>query len=211
MTPTRSLSSLVRLHLRRMVCYPLHQCLGSDRRGGHQTGRVHAILSGPRNWRSWVRVPPGLPFRKAIYFRSKMETKICPTCGPKSIENFNWRNKSKGLRCNECRDCHKAYNKRHYAANKGYYVKKAQRYQDDVHSQSRAYLETHPCIDCGENDPIVLDYDHRPNTTKKNNISSMIQKGNSWELVQKEISKCDVRCANCHRKITAKRGKWKFQ
>jgi hypothetical protein len=136
--------------------------------------------------------------------------KICPKCGPKPISEFNWKNKKKGTRCNECRECHKLYNKKHYAANKSYYIEKAQKHQDDVHVRSLSYLKSHPCVDCGEPDPIVLDYDHRPGTSKKGNVSSLIQKGNSWDIIEAEIKKCDVRCANCHRRVTAKRGKWKF-
>jgi hypothetical protein len=33
----------------------------------------------------------------------------------------------------------------------------------------------------------------------------MIGKGYAWETILNEISKCDVRCATCHRKRHAKR------
>jgi hypothetical protein len=33
----------------------------------------------------------------------------------------------------------------------------------------------------------------------------MLGKGHAWETILKEINKCDVRCANCHRKRHAKR------
>ena len=29
-----------------------------------------------------------------------------------------------------------------------------------------------------------------------------------WRTVLAEIEKCDVRCANCHRRITVERGGW---
>jgi hypothetical protein len=32
----------------------------------------------------------------------------------------------------------------------------------------------------------------------------MISVGYSWEKIEAEISKCEVRCANCHRKRHAK-------
>ena len=53
------------------------------------------------------------------------------------------------------------------------------------------------CLDCGENNHIVLDFDHLKD--KKYNISRMIHDGFSWAAIKKEISKCEVVCANCHR------------
>jgi len=146
--------------------------------------------------------------RSSLY--TNVETKICSKCGPQPISQFSWKNKAKGIRCGECKVCHRQYNRQHYAARKQYYVDKAQRYQDVVYSKSIAYLKEHPCVDCGESDPIVLDYDHRPDSNKTDNISTMIQRGNSWKVILEEISKCDVRCANCHRRITAKRGNWRI-
>ena len=63
------------------------------------------------------------------------------------------------------------------------------------------YLKEHPCVDCGETDPIVLEFDHIRDKHKE--ISRLISDGVSFEMIQKEIEKCEVRCANCHRKRTA--------
>ena len=68
------------------------------------------------------------------------------------------------------------------------------------------YLMTHPCIDCGEDDPIVLEFDHKGN--KSINVSDMISRSYSIEKIKLEIQKCDVRCANCHRRKTAKDFNW---
>lgn len=53
------------------------------------------------------------------------------------------------------------------------------------------------CVDCGVNNHIVLDFDHLHD--KKYNISRMIHDGFSWKAIKKEIEKCEVVCANCHR------------
>jgi hypothetical protein len=53
------------------------------------------------------------------------------------------------------------------------------------------------CADCGNKNPIVLDFDHLKD--KKYNISRMIHDGFSWKAILKEIEKCEVVCANCHR------------
>ena len=66
-----------------------------------------------------------------------------------------------------------------------------------------AFLREHPCVDCGEDDPVVLEFDHLRD--KKFSISAGIQ-GRRWQDVLDEIAKCEVVCANCHRRRTAKRG-----
>ena len=57
--------------------------------------------------------------------------------------------------------------------------------------------EASGCQDCGERNHIVLDFDHIKD--KKYNVSRMIHDGFSWAAIKKEIEKCEVVCANCHR------------
>ncbi len=59
------------------------------------------------------------------------------------------------------------------------------------------------CVDCGEKNHIVLDFDHIRD--KKYNVSRMIHDGFSWKAIMKEIQKCEVVCANCHRIRTHQR------
>ncbi len=56
------------------------------------------------------------------------------------------------------------------------------------------------CQNCGENHPAVLDFHHRDEDFKVMNISKMVQKAFSLKRIMVEIDKCDVLCANCHRK-----------
>ena len=70
------------------------------------------------------------------------------------------------------------------------------------------YLEGKGCLDCGEDNPIVLDFDHREGETKIDSVANMIRLGFSWEKILIEIQKCDIRCANCHRIKTAKEEGW---
>jgi hypothetical protein len=64
---------------------------------------------------------------------------------------------------------------------------------DGVKSQS--------CTDCGEvYPPYVMDFDHRDPTTKKYEISQIVNKSSApWARILREIKKCDVVCVNCHR------------
>lgn len=65
------------------------------------------------------------------------------------------------------------------------------------------YLRMHPCVDCGEEDPIVLEFDHLGD--KSFDISKGLRYRN-WTSVLAEIKKCQVVCANCHRRRTTRRG-----
>jgi nicotinamide mononucleotide adenylyltransferase len=60
------------------------------------------------------------------------------------------------------------------------------------------------CIDCGETNPLVLDFDHVYGE-KFMNISDMSRSSYSREAIMEEMDKCEVRCSNCHRIATAKR------
>src|SRR3546814_12943116 len=64
------------------------------------------------------------------------------------------------------------------------------------------HLRAHPCADCGETDPVVLEFDHLRD--KVGNVSAMVHSNELWRLVD-EIEKCEVVCANCHRRRTARR------
>lgn len=70
------------------------------------------------------------------------------------------------------------------------------------------YLSEHPCVDCGEGDPVVLHFDHRDAAEKVVNVADALSRGWSWLRMQTEIEKCDVRCANCHQRRTAKQFGW---
>lgn len=65
------------------------------------------------------------------------------------------------------------------------------------------YYESHPCVDCGEPDPVV-----HVRGQKMFNVSEAAHKGFGIERIEAEIAKCDVRCCNCHRRKTAQRGNW---
>lgn len=70
------------------------------------------------------------------------------------------------------------------------------------------YLQNKSCIDCGISDPILLEFDHIDPSTKDIEVCKMMQLGYSVERIQKEIDKCEIRCANCHRLRTAKQFNW---
>jgi hypothetical protein len=56
------------------------------------------------------------------------------------------------------------------------------------------------CIRCLEDDPVCLDFHHREPSKKDTTISVAIRTF-SLKRIGAEMSKCDVLCSNCHRKL----------
>lgn len=142
-----------------------------------------------------------------------MEQKICNKCdGEFLIGDFPIKNKKSGSRYSWCHECHKAYRREYYQKNKAKIVE-----QDNLTSSERKrrnrqyvwdYYKANPCIDCGNGNPIVLQFDHKDDVEKVLNISQMTSGKWSIENIIKEIAKCDVRCANCHHIRTAEQQDW---
>lgn len=133
--------------------------------------------------------------------------KKCIKCKiEKEIIEFSFKIKKLDLRQNKCRECFKEYRKVYYNKNKEKAIEYSKESNKIITKRNREfiykYLLQNPCIDCKEKSPILLEFDHR--SDKKYNISDMITKGYSLISLQKEIDKCDVRCANCHRIKTAR-------
>jgi hypothetical protein len=63
-------------------------------------------------------------------------------------------------------------------------------------------------VDCGESDPVVLEFDHLDGEVKAGNICTMVNRPCLWEAIVAEIEKCEVRCSNCHRRRTARQMGW---
>ena len=68
------------------------------------------------------------------------------------------------------------------------------------------FLAEHPCVDCGERDLAVLDFDHVGE--KLELVSALVARAARWPRIEAEIAQCEVRCANCHRRVTARRAGW---
>jgi hypothetical protein len=109
-----------------------------------------------------------------------------------------------------CKSCKKDDNARYYKATKDIYnpERAARRRQakDEARKNVYNYLRSHPCVDCGETDIVVLDFDHQRD--KRLNIANMIERGYSWSSILAEIEKCEVVCANDHRRRTARTFGW---
>jgi len=63
-----------------------------------------------------------------------------------------------------------------------------------------AQKEGHSCVRCGESDPACLDFHHRDPKQKLLTLAAVGTRGWAIAKMQAEIEKCDLICANCHRK-----------
>lgn len=139
---------------------------------------------------------------------SSESLKVCVLCKlSKDLAEFNKRKRSIDGRQNVCRECNKLRSKKYYHDNRDIH-KDIVYDRKIIHVQNSKefvfkYLQTHFCVDCGEKDLVVLDFDH-VRGKKHRSISQMVHRGNSIDKIKEEIEKCEVRCANCHRRKTAK-------
>jgi hypothetical protein len=133
--------------------------------------------------------------------------KRCCTCHEdKDLSEYN-KNKTRKDGLNTiCRECSKARSKQYYRENRQHHKKETMA-RKNIHTLRNRqfrwdYVSTHPCVDCGESDPVVLEFDHLGD--KKKCISYMVGMGYSLKSIKEEVAKCEVRCANCHKRKTAR-------
>lgn len=102
--------------------------------------------------------------------------------------------------------------RKHYEANKAKVKERAVLFKRAARIRNYRYLkeflQKNPCVDCGESDIVVLEFDH-VRGEKSGNVSDMANRALSITKIQKEIEKCEIRCANCHRRKTRMRDDWK--
>ncbi len=129
-------------------------------------------------------------------------TKICCTCKQSLPEDsFSWRDKKNGKRSRECRACHAVTRKANYEKNKQRDFDYVYERRKKLNAWLKSYKSSLVCERCGENHPATIDFHHKNPAEKDINLSIVVKaKGWSPERIMNEIKKCEVLCANCHRK-----------
>lgn len=144
-----------------------------------------------------------------VCYTSHME-KMCGRCKElKDASEFH-KNKARpsGL-ADTCKKCKKQVDATHYVVSGGLTSNRSQSNRarrDRNRLIVRDHLNSNPCVDCGESDLVVLQFDHT-DQDKAKDVSAFISGYSVTRLLQ-EIAKCDVVCANCHTRRTASRGGW---
>jgi len=135
-------------------------------------------------------------------------TLICPECLNKSVRKYRshppkfcsarcrhkyWRKNNR----DKLNEAVRKYRARRYAAEGNW------REEGDKAKALKTWmieLKSKVCIDCGGKFPTCcMDFDHCRGAKKKYNVGTMFAHHYSRELIQMELDKCDLVCANCHR------------
>lgn len=132
--------------------------------------------------------------------------RTCSKCNTeKDLSCFSKRaSATDGLK-SHCKDCDRLYNQN---------CDKEARNERKLFTQKKRrelrrlkvleFLKGKSCEHCPETDPVVMEFDHLDETTKEFCVSEMVTQCYSWEKIKTEIDKCQILCANCHRRKTAK-------
>ena len=136
--------------------------------------------------------------------------KTCSRCkAEKPLDEFNKNRRNPDGLQGQCRVCSRAAQAKNY--------RESEKTRASIRANNRKnvaensiylynYLLEHPCVQCGEGDPVVLEFDHLDRATKVNNVSQLVRFGRKMMLA--EIEKCEVLCCNCHRRRTARQMGW---
>jgi transposase-like protein len=160
---------------------------------------------GPGAARGVPERPPGaLPVRRLLVWRSG-RLRRCSRCRYElPVECFN--RLADGLQW-WCRSCFATYFRArgdlHRDQSKA--AKKARVRRLRVHVLD--YLRDHPCVDCGKDDPVVLEFDHVADKTAA--VAALVSAGAPRSAIDAEMACCEVVCANCHKRRTARRARWR--
>jgi hypothetical protein len=99
---------------------------------------------------------------------------------------------------------HREYCKDHYRRNKKRYVAKSMKRHQMLKAELNAIKEKTPCKDCKRRYPAcVMEYDHVKGKKKFDISYGYYNYGK--KTVEKELKKCELVCANCHRIRTQNR------
>mgnify|MGYP001607879339 CR=1 FL=1 len=125
--------------------------------------------------------------------------------------SINW----KGYRCRECRECSRLrqarkrenpeFNRLSAERTARWRQRHPEKYETgwkQAQGEKRQILlgaRVGGCVKCGEKDPACLDFHHRNGKADKLGHIGVIRRFGLSRL-HAEIAKCDILCANCHRK-----------
>ena len=143
--------------------------------------------------------------------------KVCSKCDqPKSSDEYFYKSRSKNQLHAQCKMCYKIHCKTymadHYSKYGDSYRERAKIRRAKIRKELQlhliAYISDKSCVICAESDIRVLEFDHIDPEYKSFGIAKGITNGLKWEAILEEIEKCQILCANCHKKKTARQRNW---
>lgn len=126
--------------------------------------------------------------------------KICTVCNKeKQLKSFRRDKNQKDGYQSRCKLCASQRIRSAYIQKYSTIVNKRNKSRhEERKKQIYKYKSEHPCERCGEMDPRCLDFHHKDKAQKSFGVSGNHQR--NWNKILEEIKKCEVLCANCHRK-----------
>lgn len=138
-------------------------------------------------------------------FVSEAPPKLCGKC--RVVKPETDFNRAGSGRQHWCRECFRAY----FKARGKVHLEQVARSKNQRRTARRAQISrsrASGCIDCGERDEDVLEFDHLDPVKKRRDVGQMWLDCAPPDVLERELSHCEVVCANCHRRRTAERGGW---
>lgn len=89
------------------------------------------------------------------------------------------------------------YNREWYIKNRKSRIKRIKERKKEIREEIKKYKHEKKCEVCREDHPRALDFHHVGD--KAHLVSSMVSNGYGITSIMKEIAKCKLLCANCHR------------
>ena len=140
-------------------------------------------------------------------------SRYCKQCHNEKTKKWRQENKEqnalsqkKYLKTEAGKQARKSQARTHYLKNREQIIKQNRINEKEISRKIRNkildYLLEHPCVDCGQENPLKLTFDH-VRGVKVLTIGNAVGGRYGWDCIQKEIQKCDVRCFNCHMERTA--------
>lgn len=153
---------------------------------------------------------PLLPARWGQLALLEVDSLRCTGCAlVLPVDAFSIRRRARSGRSSVCRRCKADQQRRWYERHRAEQLARVAARRTEQIERNRKLVRAakdRPCADCGQHYPwFVMDLDH-VRGEKRQNVSVLVAQGVSARTLVTEIAKCDVVCANCHRKRTLARG-----
>lgn len=119
------------------------------------------------------------------------------------LVSFNRLTRASDGRQSYCRACNAAWHAENRSRHNGMIRERNERVIAQLHRRLFEYKLERGCADCDEHDPTVLEFDHVAGKTAA--VSSLVKNSAGWDRILAELDRCEVVCANCHRRRMARR------
>ncbi len=134
--------------------------------------------------------------------------KLCTACDtPKLLKFFNKSLSRLERRRSHCKSCERQQATAYYRLNPRLYSDRARAFNKKKYQQRKAEMnairQRDGCLFCGEKTLCVLDFHHIKGRSKHGGKVMARAANCSDKQFKKELKRCVVVCANCHRKVHA--------